>query len=358
MTDYGLAGKVNTHKEILIVALSAGISILYFLLTFGGKSSNVISYFVHMAVVGFLFLILYWIWLKCKATIRKRHNTVLALTVFIVLCILCVFDRVYWLPHASYFLFPVLLPGFIDHISQRFGKDRDIHFLLTIGMVCLGSLLFAWVVLGAGYDKYPSLRYALCPAIFFLSISDIAICDWWKKQEMSGKRHILLLAVLTLNNAVGIGWSLLHNQRYFQIISGLLNGTFDDWKLYRLSVMEAFFHRDIVHLEAMYPNEKYWIPLESDTLASIYIHYGWIPVCILVTLLLAVVCLLIDMSREVRLNIVRYLAIGYVIRMILCLFATVNLLVYEGMIFPFTRIGSPEVIFLGIIMSEVRRERI
>ena len=174
---------------------------------------------------------------------------------------------------------------------------------------------------------------------------------------MSGERHILLLAVLTVYNAVGIGWSLLHNQRYLQILSGMLNGTFADWKFYRLSVMEAFFHRDIVHLEAMYPNEKYWIPLESDTLASIYIHYGWIPVCILVTLLLAVVCLLIDMSREVRLNIVRYLAIGYVIRMILCLFAAVNLLVYEGMIFPFTRIESPEVIFLGIVMYEVRRER-
>ena len=55
MTEYGFAGKVKTRKEVSIVALSAGISIFYFLLTFDGQSSNVISFFCICLLWGSCF---------------------------------------------------------------------------------------------------------------------------------------------------------------------------------------------------------------------------------------------------------------------------------------------------------------
>ena len=358
MMEHGSLGWTKEHMAFVIVSLASGISILYFLLTFRGSGSNAVVYLTHTVVGGMILLAAYVAWRKHGGA-DNRRKIVTVLAVFVAIGVMLATGRAHWLPQASYFLYPVFLPVFMDWIfRRRDGRDgKDI--LAATAAACLGSLLLQRVLLAVGYYEFPTRRFALCPALFFLLVTDIVIWDEWKKWKALQGRRMVLSIVLAAYNAVGAGWCLFQNRRYCRILMGLIKGDASTayWEGYRISAIRSVVLGDFSGLEEAYPHESYWMPLERDTLAAVWYHYGWVPVIALVALLLAVVFLLLGKGRKRMPDDIRYLAVGYVIRMALCVFAALNLLVSEGMAFPFTGVESPEIVFLAIVLHETKYRR-
>lgn len=273
----------------------------------------------------------------------------------------------YW-NRILFLCWPVFLTAMIRVLCARIPKD-DPYFVQKV------SILYFSIVLILSYLLTDiSLNFAtgafrddLCDMAYLLFLAEFVV---WKEvygqSEHKESRVRALLFLLLLNIGVFV-FLLVRNDRlqevlYYMGFSFMGRSIADpqaDWTGYRKAAVQAFFSNDLTVLDHIYKNEGYYnVVYDSHGLAAIRFLFGMLPVLAMILLLVIAVIALWNWNRgnEVLHKCARYLAVGYLLKMLMSVVLQMNMVLAPYSEFPFTGFDMPELVVLILLICEGHRK--
>jgi len=250
----------------------------------------------------------------------------------------------------------ILIFKFTIYCLKKKKKISLIYFFMVLTLV----LVTTYLKLNYGAEGG---QYDVCRAFYMLFLAVLVIWnEYYMELERTGSRVKALLFMI----AADIGFFIVllaQNERLreilhyigfpFQSSSRIISQA--DWGGYRKAAFHAFLSNDLTVLDSMYGSEHYKEVLHiGHGLASIRFRFGMMPLLAMILLLLLLVILLWNWNRDNAFlhRCARYLAVGYILKMIMSVILQMNMVQSFYMEFPFTGTDIAELLVLILLVYE------